>query len=70
LKFDKFDIKRLGHEISSNGLFMYESSIGHRIYEIPVVDYSLYESSFGHIVYEISSSGLFMVSVQYWTWNV
>jgi len=38
--------------------------------KFPVVDYSLYGSSFGHVVYEISSSGLFMMSVHYWTWNV
>jgi len=35
--------------------------------KFPVMDYSWYKSSVGHKVYEISSSGLFMLSVQFWT---
>jgi len=38
--------------------------------KFPVMDYSWYESSIGHRVYEISSNGLFMVLVQYWTYSI
>jgi len=38
--------------------------------KFPVMDYSWFWSSIGHGIYEISSNGLFMVLVQYWTWNI
>ena len=59
------------YEFSSTGLFICTGPVMDiKYYIFFTIEVCLNRSSIGHGIYEISSNGLFMVLVQYWTWNI